>query len=142
MRRLLFFAALFFVSVLFLFTNSCSKKDSGVTPTIANISGTYTFTETAQKASGPVYDPRDSACQKDDEIKFNTDSTYNYIDAGTVCSPSNSFTDLWTLPNSSTILLGAQVFAIESFNNKILVLAYTNDNVTPAITYTITLTKQ
>jgi hypothetical protein len=144
MRKLLFFAALFFASVLVFFTNSCSKKNSSVTPTIASIAGTYTYTETAQKTSGPVYNPLDSldACKKDDEIKFNTDSTYNYIDAGIVCSPPDSYTGTWTLPNSTTLLLGSGIYAIASFNNKTLVLTNTDNSTIPSITYTITLTKQ
>ncbi len=143
MRKLLFFVTLFFVFVLFFSTNSCSKKDSSVTPTIANIAGTYTYTETAQKTSGPVYNPLDSLdpCKQDDEIRFNTDSTYDYIDAGVVCNPPDSYTSTWILPNSSTLLLGSGIYTIASFNNKTLVLTNTDNSTVPAITYTITLTR-
>jgi|SRR5271154_393641 len=127
--------------------NSCSKsKSSNVTPTNSNFVGTYKFSsETGKPGTGPQFNAFDSLapCERDDEVRFNADSSYDYLDVGTVCSPTASYSGTWYLQNSKTLVLDlSSVYTIQSFNNKTLVLVFTDTYTSPATVYTLTLAKQ
>ena len=137
---------LLFVTASFVI-NSCSKnRSSDITPTINNLVGTYKLgSETSKQGSGAVVIISDSidACEKDDLLKFNTDSTYNYLDVGIVCSPLGNYSGTWYLPGNNTLLLDYfNLYTIKSFNNKTLVLIAIDSSSSPAITYTLTLSKE
>jgi len=144
-RKSLFVIAL---TGIIVFVASCSKSSS--TPntsaiTTGNIAGTYTLT--AATASIPGLPPQsvlDSlpACARDDQYKLNPDLTFNYIDAGTKCSPPGDYSATWALVGTTQIVIGADTASIQSFNGKTLVV---NSVVTIAgipLTTTDTFTKQ
>jgi hypothetical protein len=147
MKKQFYFASvLLFIAALFVI-NSCSKsKSSGVTPTKSNLTGTYKLgSETAKQGSGAVVNISDSldACEKDDLLKFNSDSTYNYIDAGTACTPAGDYSGTWELTSSNALVLdGLNLYTIKSFDNKTLVLVFVDLTSSPSITYTLSLSKQ
>lgn len=126
--------------------NSCSKsKSSNITPTETNLPGTYKFSsETAKPGTGAVINVFDSvqACQTDDEVRFNADSTYDYLDQGIVCTPAGNYTGSWYLQSSNIFVLDFTNYTIKSFNNKTLVLVYDDDTGSPVVVYTFTFVKQ
>jgi hypothetical protein len=139
-------SVLLFVAGSFVI-NGCSKnKSSIITPTETNLLGTYKLaSETAQQGSGAQINLSDSlaACEKDDVLKFNADSTYDYLDVGMVCNPAGNYSGTWYLPSSNTLLLDYfDLYTIKSFNNKTLVLISIDSSSSPAITYTLTLSKE
>jgi hypothetical protein len=140
-KLLLFAAALFVI-------NSCSKsKSSGVTPTITNLVGTYKLSsETSQQDGSTVQiNVLDSlpVCEKDDELRFNSNSTYDYLDAGTACAPTGAYSGTWDLPSSNILVLDDySLYSIKSFDTKTLVMIFTDLGSSPIISYTLTLVKQ
>ncbi|HEX4372196.1 MAG TPA: hypothetical protein VHZ50_02725, partial [Puia sp.] len=70
-------------------------------------------------------------------------STYDYLDGGTVCTPTGAYSGTWDLPSSSVIVLDDySLYSIKSFDNKTLVMVFTDLGSLPIITYTLTLVKQ
>jgi hypothetical protein len=138
--------ALFFSFILVII--GCSKKNDApatVTATTTNLVGTYKFTaETTKSGTSASVDEFASldACEKDDLVKINSDASIDFIDAGTVCTPPNNDTTTWSLPNSTTFLIGGDSYTIKSFDGKTLILTYTQTTVTPNVAYTITIVKQ
>lgn len=144
----------FYLTSLLLFVagsfiiNSCSKsKSSGVTPTTANLVGTYKLTRETSNQDGSTVQINilDSlpSCEKDDELRFNTNSTYDYLDGGAVCAPTGAYSGTWDLPSSNILVLDDySLYSIKSFNNKTLVMIFTDLGSYPIITYTLTLVKQ
>lgn len=122
---------------------ACSKSGNNDHPlTIESISGTYALKALVVTYGGinlNIYDSLD-ACEKDNLIKFNTDKTVNYIDAGTVCSPSEDDNDTWDIRNDS-IILSSSSAKINSFDGRYLSLTATDDSYPGAVT-TTTLEKQ
>jgi hypothetical protein len=137
---------LLFAAVLFAI-NSCSKsKSSGVTPTMANLVGTYKLSsETSQQGTATQINILESlpACEKDDELRFNADSSYDYLDDGTVCTPTGAYSGTWDLPSSNILVLDDySLYSIKSFDNITLVMIFTDLGSSPIINYTLTLVKQ
>jgi hypothetical protein len=138
---------LFFVAGSFTF-NSCSKsKSSGVTPTRTNLVGTFKLSSETSNQDGSTVQINilDSlpSCETDDELRFNTNSTYDYLDDGTVCTPTGGYSGTWDLPSSNIIVLDDySLYSIKSFDNKTLVMIFTDLGSLPIITYTLTLVKQ
>ena len=62
-----------------------------------------------------------SACKKDNVVRFNTDMTVNFIDAGTVCSSPTNSTGTWWLADGCLYLDG-EPLRIKNFNGKTLAL--------------------
>jgi len=93
MKKTIF--ALSMVSLLFAACKKNDKEAPDITPTIQNVAGSYKLAKiTVKVGSNPEQDVTSSyqeTCERDDINKFNTDLTYNYIDAGTVCSPDGSY---------------------------------------------------
>jgi len=136
-----------FLLVFGLIVSSCSKsKSSNVTPTTTNLLGSYKLTaETGKPENGAQYNLFDSlnACEKDDILQFSTDSVYNYVDAGIVCSPSGDHVGTWDLVSSNSLILdGFSTYTIKSFDNKTLVLTFIDLYSTPTTIFTLTLVKQ
>jgi hypothetical protein len=140
-KLLLLFAAAFII-------NSCSKsKSSGVTPTMTNLVGTYNLSSETSNQEGSTVQVNilDSLplCEKDDELRFNSNSTYDYLDAGAACTPTGAYSGTWDLPSSNILVLDDySLYSIKSFDNKTLVMIFTDLGSSPIITYTLTLVKQ
>jgi hypothetical protein len=132
-----------------LFAIACSKSSSsgGNSSAITkeNIAGTYKLT--AATASIPGLPPQNvidsiPACQRDDQYKLNVDFTFNYIDAGTKCTPPGDYNSTWSLIGTTKIVIGTDTANIQSFDGKALVV---NSVVTISgipLTTTDTFTKQ
>lgn len=144
-RRPLFAFAL--IGIIFL-AFACSKSNNSTNTsaiTKENLAGTYTLTAATASIPGlPPQNVLDSlpACQKDDQYKLNVDLTFNYIDAGTKCSPPGDYSATWSLIGTTQIVIGSDTASIQSFNGKNLVV---NSVVTIAgipLTTTDTFTKQ
>src|SRR5258708_24367844 len=94
------FLPVLITSLILLITWACHKNnDSPVAINFANLAGTYKVTAVVL-SQGSIhinfYDSID-VCQRDDLFKFNKDSSFQYVDAGIVCSPNGSFSSTWTL---------------------------------------------
>jgi hypothetical protein len=120
------------LSVLSLLTFSSCKKDKddeNVTPTVANLSGTYKITAVTLEGEN-IFNNSDAnknyyeVCERDNEYKLNTDMTVEVIDAGTVCNPDVSGVGDWSL-SGNEITVGNETSTITSFNGKKLVLSLT-----------------
>lgn len=123
MRRVLFA-----LSALVILATSCKKdKDDGpVTPTKENLTGSYKITKMeatingqSQEVTSQYYD----ACELDDIHKLNADNTYQWLDAGVKCNPTEDYSDFWSLTNSTTIVVDGYIYTIKSFDGKTLVLS-------------------
>lgn len=117
-------------SALTLVFTACKKdKDdvpADVTPTQQNLVGTYTLAKITISTNGSaeqdVTAQMTEACERDDQQKLNADLTYNYVDAGTVCSPSGSYSGDWSLINSTTIEIDGYPMTIRRFNGQTIEL--------------------
>jgi hypothetical protein len=129
------------LSVLTLVLASCKKdnKNEPTTPTKENLTGTYkltAFTMTYNGISMDYFNTSMEACDKDDLYHLNADNSYALEDAGTVCSPSNSYTGgTWSLQNNTTINLDGQIATIKSWNGKTLVVEGNDSGTTISQTY-------
>ena len=123
----------------------CHKSSgSGSTAlTMTNLVGSYKLTASTSTYGGISYNTYDSipACEKDDVVKLNPDSTYNYIDAGTSCSPNGSYSGNWFL-KADSIYIDANGFLVKSFTGTTLILNTTDTLYGIAIPSSETLTKQ
>jgi hypothetical protein len=97
---------LFTLLVGSLVLGSCKKKDDDTPPvcekTAAGIAGNYKVTKIEINTGAGFSDVTNvffDACEKDDVYKFNANGTFEYQDAGTVCSPSGSGTGTWSVTN-------------------------------------------
>jgi len=142
--------SLFAISVtgIILFAAACSKSSSTNSSAITkeNLAGTYTLTSLTASIPGlPPQDVLDSLltpCQRDDQYKLNTDFTFNYIDAGTKCSPPGDYNSTWALIGTTKIVIGADTGSNQSFNRKVLVATSTQTIQNIPVTTTETFTKQ
>jgi hypothetical protein len=107
--------------VAMLFT-ACKKdkneEPANVTPTVANIAGTYKLNKITMMASGSAEQDYTSSlndCEKDDQWKLNSDMSFNYVDAGTQCSTNGDYTSDWALTSTTTITIDGDVYTIRKF---------------------------
>ena len=134
------FAGLAFSAVI-----ACSKSGSSDHPlTVESISGTYALKAVILSYGGVNFNIYDSleACEKDNLIKFNTDKTVNFIDAGTICSPSEDDNDTWDVRNDSIILGSSPSGKIDSYDGTTLVVTASGDDYYPGAVTTTTLQRQ
>jgi hypothetical protein len=124
--------------------SSCQKErtESGCDTTMNNIAGTYKLTSLKYKASAssPEQDYMlfFDACEKDDLIKLNANGTYEYKDAGTVCTPDGNDNGTWSLTNNQLYSDGMLGGEVESFDCKKLVTVLKDLNVNgDRITFTM-----
>ncbi len=128
------------VSAAVMLLTACNKdedEDPGpVTPTIANITGSYKITASTFGGVNIFDNPNQSqnlyeACQRDDVYTYSsyqspsTSGTLTITDAGTVCSPSGSDVGTWALNNSTSINIDGSDWTITSFNGQKLVVTMT-----------------
>ena len=139
------FVRTLFIGLAFSAVIACSKSESNDHPlTVESISGTYALKAIILSYGGVnfnVYDSLD-ACEKDNLVKFNTDKTVNFVDAGTVCSPSEDDNDTWDVRNDSIILGSSPSGKINSFDGTTLVVTASADDQYPGAVSTTTLQKQ
>jgi Lipocalin-like domain len=128
---------------------SCKKdkdKDSGCSKNVTSISGTYKITAYTYKAtlSSSEVDYYSilfpDACDRDNLLKFDTNGSYQLIDAGIVCSPSGNDNGTWSISGNSMVVDGDETI-IESFDCKTLVLSSTDVD-QPGDKLKITLTRE
>lgn len=129
----------FFTRSLFLlflcsaaFTACKKDKDESVALTKENLAGTYKLT--ASTINGADVMAQMDDCEKDDLFKFNTDGTYENVDAGAQCGTDDGGT--WTLPGNNTISFDGDARTVEKFDGKTLIMYYTVSNITYKDTYT------
>ena len=100
---------------------SCNKdSDNNCSLSEANLTGSYKLTSVTYKPSATssevnYIDSIFEACEKDDIITLNSDHTYNYIDAGTACSPTGNDSGTWSL-NGNVLSVDGGPSPIENFN--------------------------
>ena len=110
--------AFFVLAAAFVFSG-CGKDDAKTTTcdlNPGNFAGSYKIT--SELANGvemhntTYYDP----CELDDLLIFNTNGTYNYSDAGTVCSPSGDDSGVWSLVGTNLIVDSTGIGAVSDFS--------------------------
>jgi hypothetical protein len=122
---------LLLVTILFF---ACSKEKDCKTD-VGSISGAYKITAYTYKQT-PTSSEVDyypvlftDVCERDDEINFNANGTYQKSDAGVVCSPPQNENGTWSL-SGNTITIDGDPGPVESFNCKTLVISSTDFFVT------------
>lgn len=123
---------------------SCKKDDdvkTTTTPSKEQLVGTWRQTAESTNGVSTWNTSNYQACEMDDNITLNTDNTYTYTDAGTVCSPSGNDAGAWAI-SGSTFTVDGYPRTVEGFNGTTLNLkdTYTFGGMT--ITVTSTYTKQ
>jgi Lipocalin-like domain len=112
------------VAVLFFACNP--EKDCATN--VASISGAYKITAYTYRQTPtspeqdyyPILFP--DACERDDELSFNANGTYQKTDAGTACTPPENDNGTWSL-SANTITIDGDPGPIESFDCKTLVIS-------------------
>jgi hypothetical protein len=142
MKKTLLFVAIGAAASLTLIISGCSKKNDSTAANMKSVAGTYKLTAYTITVGGVTQDGLQTmdACQKDDNIKFNADSTYNYIDAGTQCGGGDSYDGTWVISGNYFILDGQDSATIKSFSGSQLVLSITESQggITGTINQTLT----
>ena len=127
---------------------SC-KKDKPAEPdcsiTMPNLSGSYKLTALKYKlnATTPEMDYLAfmDACEKDDVVVLKPNGTYEYNDAGTVCSPSGTDNGTWSVNGNTINSDGTINGTIASYDCKTLLYYAENINL-PGDKFTFTMVKQ
>ena len=110
-----------FAGTLSLVLFSCKDKDKGCTLTKDSFVGKYKTTSLKYKAtaSSPEVDYYNfffpNVCDRDDYIEFKADGTYQLVDAGDVCVPSNNTIGTWSL-SGNTLTIDAATSTVENFS--------------------------
>ena len=108
---------------------SCHKDNT--TPCVtsmASVAGTYKLTSLRFKPSGGNESDIIASlptCRRDDLHVLNANGSYNYQDAGTICSPNGSFAGDWAL-SGTTVTLEGEVYTLQSFDCTTLVVYKNN----------------
>ena len=124
---------IFFLTTILLF--ACKKDPEPCTTSVTSISGSYKITAYTYKQTPtspeedyyPILFP--DACERDDELSFSTNGTFQKTDAGIVCSPPENDNGTWSL-TGNTITIDGDPATIESFNCKTLVITITDFQIT------------
>lgn len=114
------------LSIILFF--SCKKNPVSCTTSVASISGVYKITAYTYKQTPtspeqdyyPILFP--NACERDDELTFNANGTYQKTDAGSVCNPPQNDNGTWSL-SANTITIDGDPGPVESFDCKTLVIS-------------------
>jgi hypothetical protein len=130
-----------FALLAFMFISCKKSKEAAptVTPTVTTISGSYAISKVTLKnnATGQEQVQSYPDCKKDDQENFNSDLTFNYVDAGVVCQTPGDWSGAWGLTNSSTIEIDGSPFTIVLFDGTNLNLSTDFDADNKVITYLI-----
>jgi hypothetical protein len=102
-----------------LIFSGCGKDDAKTTTcdlNAGNFVGSYKITSElfngVEIHNTTNYDP----CELDDLLIFNTNGTYNYSDAGTVCSPSGDDSGVWSLVGTNLIVDSTDMGTVSDFS--------------------------
>jgi hypothetical protein len=123
---------------------SCKKKETEpetVTPTKENLAGSYKTQKITAMYTGTSFevDVTNSvlpdSCQRDDITKVNIDNTVNYIDAGIVCTPSNTRNSTWNLTSSTTFDLDGKSYTIRKWDGINLEATYVYSSSATGVIY-------
>jgi hypothetical protein len=131
------------LALLALVIVSCKKNDVAApkdpTPTVSNLSGSYTIAKITLKnnISGVETEQSYPDCKKDDELHFNSDLIFNYVDAGVVCQSPGDWSGVWSLPSSTTLDIDGATSTIIKFNGTNLNLSDEYDTDNTLITYLV-----
>jgi hypothetical protein len=106
---------------------ACSPEKDCAT-NVASISGAYKITAYTYRQTPtspeqdyyPILFP--DACERDDELSFSANGTYQKTDAGTACTPPENDNGTWSL-SANTITIDGDPGPIESFDCKTLVIS-------------------
>jgi len=123
--------------------SSCDKDDDDnkeITPTVANLSGSYKITAATANIGGTSINLLSNEayfenCEKDDLYLLNSNLSYEIKDQGTKCSPSGDYVGTWSL-NGNKINIDGDEATIKSWNGKTLVGEAGDAMGTVTITYT------
>ena len=142
MKKTIFGFSLF--AFLALAIVSCKKDHTeqppaDPVPTVANVSGNYTVAKITLKdnATGQEVVQTYPDCKKDDELHFNSNMVFNYVDAGTVCQSPGDWTGAWALPSSTVLEIDGSPATIIKFNGTNLNLLAYYDDTNSLITYLV-----
>lgn len=121
---------------------SCKKDDAQpqtCAQTVASIAASYKLTSQRYKPSGGVESEiinTLNACEKDNLLVLNSNTTFVHQDAGVVCTPSQNYAGDWSVAGGN-LVLETITYTINSFNCTDLVF-YRNDfpNAGDRTTYT------
>jgi hypothetical protein len=122
---------------------SCKKKAEGLalTPTKENLAGSYKTQKITASYSSTGFEADitnsvlPDSCERDDITQVNTDNTVNYIDAGIVCSPSNTRSSTWNLTSATTFDLDGESYSIRKWDGVNLEATYKYNSSTTAVLY-------
>ena len=136
------------IIMLFIgFILSCKKNDDSSCKTdTASIAGSYKITAVTYKANSSSSEMDyfnilfPDACDRDNVTTLNANGTYLLKDAGVVCSPPDDDNGTWS-SSATTMNVDGDIYIIESFNCKTLILSIT-DVQTTGDKLKITLTRQ
>lgn len=126
-----------------LIAAGCHKSSGSTAITMQSLSASYKITASSALVEGISFNTYDSipACERDDILKLNPDSTYDYEDVGVSCTPNGSFTGFWSL-SGGIIDIDSTFYTIKSFTGATLVLSTTDTLSGIPVVATETLTKQ
>lgn len=141
-------ATLLFAASTLLFS-SCRKEPANTTCTTSSttIAGTYKVLAISYKVNSTAGEvdyfkaPYLESCERDDLIIYNTNGTYEYKDAGTVCNPIGTDYGTWAFVGETAMQMDGDDIIIESFDCKTLVIINSNTQV-PGDKLKITLARQ
>ncbi len=120
------------VALISLSLAGCTKKDAPLEEklTTQTLTGRYKLTElTGETAITPPISAMGKldACELDNIYELNADSTANYIDAGTKCSPEKSYSFKYNMTSNTVFLIRIQSpylqgGSVKKFDGKTLIL--------------------
>jgi len=127
---------------------SCKKEKSdppGCSINVENLSGSYKLTALQYKATAtaaPVdYLAFRDACEADDIIILRNNGTYEYNDAGTVCTPGGNEHGSWELKGNTLTSDGTLNGTIADYDCKTLTY-YVENSIVAGDRLTFTMEKQ
>jgi Lipocalin-like domain len=127
---------------------SCKKEKSntpGCSISVESLSGSYKLTGLQYKATAaaaPIdYLAFRDACEADDIIVLKNNGTYEYNDAGTVCTPSENEHGTWKLNGNTLTSDGTLNGTIASYDCKTLTY-YVENSIAEGDKLTFTMVKQ
>jgi len=125
MKNYLLSGILFFTLMV-----GCKKNDNNCNLSNEKLVGTYKLTAITYKPSGSsthqdVYNTFLEPCQRDDLYIFNSNNSFNYVDAGNVCLPPGNDNSTWSL-SGNTLIIDTDIFIVASFNCSTMVVTLTD----------------
>ncbi|MDO6433863.1 lipocalin family protein [Flavitalea sp. BT771] len=108
--------------------NVCSKKNDAQSYTVKQLAGTYKLTASTSTSSGITVDnvAQMDACEKDDLMKLQEDSTIVFVDAGIQCASGGDYSAKFTVKGNLLIQSPGTDYAdkatIKSFSGSTQVL--------------------